>query len=86
MQPYGLQQLCDAMFKVTPDLILYLPRTSDLNQLAKYAPAGQQTQVVHYCMDGASKVRISSAKGQPVYELTKKVGSLRLLRRLCRSS
>lgn len=63
MQPYGLQQLCDSMFRVTNDVVLYLPRTSDLNQIAKHVPGGQQGQVIHYCMDGASKVRLLSVIG-----------------------
>ena len=37
-------------------MVLYLPRTSDLNQIAKYAPEGKKLEVSHYCVRGASKV------------------------------
>ncbi|KAK3618763.1 putative diacylglycerol O-acyltransferase tgs1 [Elasticomyces elasticus] len=55
MGPYTLPFLCSSFFAVTPDVVLYLPRTSDLRQLAKYAKPGQKLQVTHYCMHGASK-------------------------------
>jgi trimethylguanosine synthase len=62
MQPYGLQTLWDAFTKVTKEVVLYLPRTSDLNQLAQLVgKEGEQlkdedkVQVTHYCMKGASK-------------------------------
>lgn len=35
---------------------MYLPRTSDLSQLAKYAPEDRKLEVTHYCLKGASKV------------------------------
>lgn len=58
MQPYNLQSLCQAFGKASKDYVLYLPRTSDLNQLAE-AATGQnhQVPVIHYCINGASKVR-----------------------------
>ena len=56
MTPYWLDQLHSSLSKVTKDLVLYLPRTSDLNQIAKYVPKGEKVQVTHYCMKGASKV------------------------------
>ncbi|KAI9712272.1 MAG: hypothetical protein M1820_001485 [Bogoriella megaspora] len=55
MQPYGLEQLHTAFSKITSDFVLYLPRTSDLNQLAKLVPEDQKMQVTHYCMEGFSK-------------------------------
>ncbi|KAK5133058.1 hypothetical protein LTR08_008263 [Meristemomyces frigidus] len=55
MQPYSLQQLHDAFSAVSSEVILYLPRTSDLQQLAKYAKKGEKLKVAHYCMRGASK-------------------------------
>ncbi|KAF2144606.1 uncharacterized protein K452DRAFT_325140 [Aplosporella prunicola CBS 121167] len=55
MQPYGLKQLYNAYSKVSKEVALYLPRTSNLNQLAKYVPDDQKIQVAHYCIDGASK-------------------------------
>lgn len=58
MQPYNLQKLHDAYAKFTQDFILYLPRTSNLNQLAKYVQGDQRLEVCHYCMKGASKVSV----------------------------
>jgi trimethylguanosine synthase len=62
MPPYGLQTLWDAFTKVTKEVVLYLPRTSDLNQLAQLVgKEGEElkdedkVQVTHYCMRGASK-------------------------------
>ncbi|KAF2399891.1 S-adenosyl-L-methionine-dependent methyltransferase [Trichodelitschia bisporula] len=55
MQPYGLPDLYDAFVKPAKDVVLYLPRTSDLRQLAKYVPDGKTLQIMHYCMKGASK-------------------------------
>jgi trimethylguanosine synthase len=56
MQPYNLDKLYKSFSKVSKDMVLYLPRTSDLNQIAKYAPEGNKLEVAHYCMKGASKV------------------------------
>jgi trimethylguanosine synthase len=36
-------------------MVLFIPRTSDLKQLAKLVPEGDQAMVMHYCMEGASK-------------------------------
>jgi trimethylguanosine synthase len=36
-------------------MVLYIPRTSDLAQMAKLVPDGQNATVMHYCMEGASK-------------------------------
>ncbi|KAL1620313.1 putative diacylglycerol O-acyltransferase tgs1 [Diplodia seriata] len=55
MQPYNLNKLYRSFTKITNEVVLYLPRTSDLNQLAKYVPEGHKIQVAHYCMWGASK-------------------------------
>ncbi|KZF22371.1 S-adenosyl-L-methionine-dependent methyltransferase [Xylona heveae TC161] len=55
MQPYSLNDLVVPMSKVTMDIVLYLPRTSDVRQLARYAPNGKKTPIIHYCMNGASK-------------------------------
>ena len=57
MQPYSLDQLhaaCDPM-----EHALYLPRTSDIRQIAKLAPKGQKLEVVQYCMEGASKALVA---------------------------
>lgn len=56
MEPYNLKVLTSAIEKVTRDLVLYLPRTSDLNQLAQVAPEGRKMQAVHYCIHRFSKV------------------------------
>lgn len=55
MQPYGLSYLYDSFAKVTPNMVLYLPRTSNLNQIARKVEQEKQAQVVHYCQNGASK-------------------------------
>ena len=55
MQPYNLTQLYDRLAQVTPNMVLYLPRTSDLNQIAKKTEKGQKAQVIHYCQRGVSK-------------------------------
>lgn len=57
MQPYGLMSLhglCGLM-----DMALYLPRTSDLRQIARLAPEGRKIEVVQYCMEGASKALVA---------------------------
>ncbi|KAL9613604.1 MAG: hypothetical protein Q9167_001886 [Letrouitia subvulpina] len=55
LEPYSLSHLLDSFRKSTQDIVLYLPRTSDLRQLAQETPSGQKTKVIHYCMEGASK-------------------------------
>ncbi|KAF2752247.1 S-adenosyl-L-methionine-dependent methyltransferase [Sporormia fimetaria CBS 119925] len=55
MQPYNLETLFKAFTRISNNLVLYLPRTSDLNQIAKYAPLGKKLEVTHYCIKGASK-------------------------------
>ncbi|KAH7328789.1 RNA cap guanine-N2 methyltransferase-domain-containing protein [Stachybotrys elegans] len=57
MQPYNLQQLYDAYKKM--DHALFLPRTSDIRQIAKLAPADEKLEVVQYCMEGASKALVA---------------------------
>ena len=65
MQPYAMSELLMLFRKLTHDVVLYLPRTSDLRQIAKESHDGR-TKVVHYCMQGASKV---SQNGDGVYRL-----------------
>jgi trimethylguanosine synthase len=55
MQPYPLQQLYSTFSTLSNEVVLYLPRTSDLRQLAKQAKDDQEVKVTHYCMHGASK-------------------------------
>jgi trimethylguanosine synthase len=57
MRPYNLEELSRAC---SPwEYTLYLPRTSDLRQIAKLAPQGQKIEVVQYCMEGASKALVA---------------------------
>jgi hypothetical protein len=58
MQPYSLDNLYTTFSKITKEVILFLPRTSDLNQIAKYNDKDEKIQAIHYCTDGASKVRV----------------------------
>lgn len=53
MQPYSLSQLHEAYKKM--DHLLFLPRTSDIRQIAKFAPEGEKLEVIQYCIEGASK-------------------------------
>ncbi|CAK3797750.1 RNA methylase family [Lecanosticta acicola] len=55
MEPYNLQHLYDSFAKVSTEVVLYLPRTSDVRQLAKHAKVEDKLKVIHYCMHGASK-------------------------------
>jgi trimethylguanosine synthase len=36
-------------------MVLYLPRTSDLRQIADVVEDKKKAVVMHYCMEGASK-------------------------------
>ena len=56
MEPYNLDKLYKSFTKVTNEVVLYLPRTSDLNQIARYGQDGKKLEVSHYAMMGASKV------------------------------
>ena len=55
MEPYSLQKLYNECSAFTKHIVLFLPRTSDVKQLAKLAPDDRQTTVMHYCVEGASK-------------------------------
>lgn len=55
MQPYSFLDLHSAFKAVSDHQVLYLPRTSDLRQIAKHAPDDEKLKVMHYCMLGASK-------------------------------
>lgn len=57
MQPYSAKQIHE-MCKST-ECALFLPRTSDLRQIAKLAPKGGKIEVVQYCMEGASKALVA---------------------------
>ena len=56
MQPYSLDVLYKKFARLTKHIVLYLPRNSDLNQVARYAPESKKIEVAHYCILGASKV------------------------------
>lgn len=62
MQPYDLQQLHDACGDM--DHALFLPRTSDLRQIAKLAPKNQKIEIAQYCMEGASKALVAYVPGK----------------------
>ncbi|KAL9017737.1 MAG: hypothetical protein Q9185_004936 [Variospora sp. 1 TL-2023] len=57
MQPYSLHELLEPFRQLTPEIVLFLPRTSDLYQLAKQNATRAKVKAIHYCMSGASKVR-----------------------------
>lgn len=61
MQPYGLGDLHGAYKRL--DHALFLPRTSDIRQVAKLAPEGRKIEVVQYCMEGASKAMVAYMPG-----------------------
>ncbi|KIX98295.1 uncharacterized protein Z520_05596 [Fonsecaea multimorphosa CBS 102226] len=55
MQPYPFSHLYESFKKLTPNVVLYLPRTSDLRQIAKVVGEDKRTQIVHYCTKGSSR-------------------------------
>jgi trimethylguanosine synthase len=62
MEPYNLEALYKSYSKISKCIVLYLPRNSDLNQLAQYAPEDKKMDVAHYCLRGASKVGYDAPK------------------------
>jgi hypothetical protein len=59
MEPYSIEHQYNNFSKIASHIVLFLPRTSNLNQIANHAKDGSQIQVMHYCMTGASKVSIT---------------------------
>jgi trimethylguanosine synthase len=57
MQPYSAKEIHSVCKEM--DSALYLPRTSDLRQIARLAPEGKKVEVVQYCMEGASKALVA---------------------------
>ncbi|KIV93195.1 hypothetical protein PV10_04432 [Exophiala mesophila] len=55
MEPYSFSFLYQSFKKITSEVVLYLPRTSDLRQISKFAKEDTKTQVVHYCTYGTSR-------------------------------
>jgi trimethylguanosine synthase len=63
MQPYSvskIHEVCRLM-----DCALYLPRTSDLRQIARLTPMEKKIEVVQYCMEGASKALVAYVPAAP---------------------
>lgn len=63
MYPYTIKKIHSACKKM--DSALYLPRTSDLRQIARLAPEGKKVEVVQYCMEGASKALVAYIPAAP---------------------
>jgi len=57
MEPYNLDYLYEACRPMAH--VLFLPRTSDIRQVAKLVPDGVKIDVVQYCMEGASKAMVA---------------------------
>ena len=55
MQPYSLKQVYAKLSKVTPNMVLYLPRNSDMEQIGECVEDGKKAQVIHYCTNGAGR-------------------------------
>lgn len=55
MEPYAAGYIVRRAREVSMNLALYVPRTSDMNQLAALAE-GEEMEVVHYCLARKSKV------------------------------
>ncbi|KAL8689059.1 MAG: hypothetical protein Q9218_005184, partial [Villophora microphyllina] len=55
MQPYSLNNMLQSFRQLTPTVALFLPRTSDLRQLAEESQEPKKLKVIHYCVEGASK-------------------------------
>ncbi|ORY65979.1 RNA cap guanine-N2 methyltransferase-domain-containing protein [Pseudomassariella vexata] len=69
MEPYNLTKMHESYRMM--DHALYLPRTSDLRQIAHLAPEGSKIEVVQYCVEGASKAMVAyllAEKGAEVEE------------------
>lgn len=62
MQPYSISDLHEAYRPL--DHALFLPRTSDLRQLAMLAPEDKKIDVVQLCMEGASKALVAYIPGR----------------------
>jgi trimethylguanosine synthase len=56
MDPYSVTKIHDACRGMQS--VLFLPRTSDLRQVAKLALPGKKLDVVQYCAKGAAKAMV----------------------------
>ncbi|KAK6525579.1 hypothetical protein TWF281_010636 [Arthrobotrys megalospora] len=52
---YGGAEIYAAARKISPDVVLYLPRNGDLNQIANYDKNAKDIKVIHYCLQSRSK-------------------------------
>ena len=64
MLPYSIQHIHSACRHM--DSALYLPRTSDLRQIARLTPEQKKVEVVQYCMEGASKALVAYIPAAPL--------------------
>ena len=55
MEPYGLSYLHDKFSQLCDYVALYLPRTSDLRQVAQKVDRDKKAEVIHYCTRGLSR-------------------------------
>lgn len=63
MQPYSLADIEGICGRF--DHALFLPRTSDIRQIARVVPEGKgKVDVVQYCMEGASKALVAYLPGR----------------------
>ncbi|EGU74924.1 hypothetical protein FOXB_14565 [Fusarium oxysporum f. sp. conglutinans Fo5176] len=62
LRPYNLDDLHTAYNRL--DHALFLPRTSDIRQIARLAPPDRKVEVVQYCMEGASKALVAYLPGK----------------------
>lgn len=55
MKPYSLEHMFKGFSSFTKHIVLYLPRTSDLRQIAECVEEGKKWQVIHYCTKASSR-------------------------------
>jgi hypothetical protein len=55
MQPYSLRYMFERFKGFAKNMVFYLPRTSDLQQIAECVGKDEKAQVVHYCTNGGSR-------------------------------
>ncbi|RPB13281.1 S-adenosyl-L-methionine-dependent methyltransferase [Morchella conica CCBAS932] len=55
MEPYAGSYIMEQALNVSRNIALYIPRTSNLNQVAKMVPKGERVQAIHYCIQRRSK-------------------------------
>ncbi|KAJ6257087.1 Trimethylguanosine synthase [Drechslerella dactyloides] len=52
---YGGAEIYAAARKISSEIVMYLPRNGDLNQIARYEPDNDDIKIVHYCLQERSK-------------------------------